>query len=339
MHMARTKSGDLKQQSVNQGIKTDYDKIFHPKRLAIVGVSSEDGGKGFGTGVLMSIKSMGFEGDILPVNPKGGTFAGLEIHKSVEDIPGEIDFAIIAVAARAVPDILESCRKKGAAGAEILSSGFNELGTTEGVALEQRIKDISRTGIRVIGPNCFGIYCPKSGLTFLPNPDLPRETGPVAFLSQSGGMAATLRTRENGWASASAKPSASATALICAKPNCCGTWAMIRKQASSPCTWKGSREETISSMPSGPLPVKNRLWFTKEGFPRPGSGPWSVTRPPWAAGRVIWPSVLKQAWRCPGSGYAGNGRRHAWAFSLLPKRSFHGISVIGRRRCSRCCRL
>ena len=72
---------------------------------------------------------------------------------------------------------------------EILSSGFKELATEEGIALEQEVVKAAAKDIRVIGPNCFGIYCPKSGLTVLPGPDLSRETGPVAFSSQSGGMA------------------------------------------------------------------------------------------------------------------------------------------------------
>jgi len=167
---------------------TDYERIFHPRRLAIIGVSAEENGAGFGTGMLMSIKTMGYEGKLLPVNPKGGTIAGLNIFKSVEEIPGDIDFAVIAVAARHVPDVLEACRNKGAAGAEILSSGFSELGTEEGKELERQIKKIASRGIRVVGPNCFGIYCPASGLTLLPGPDLSRESGPVAFLAQSGGM-------------------------------------------------------------------------------------------------------------------------------------------------------
>ena len=166
----------------------DYEKIFHPKRIAILGVSLEGTSFNFGNALLLALQAMGFEGEIFPVNPRGGTFAGLNILKKVEDIPGEIDFAIIAVAARMVPESLEACRKKGAAGAEIISSGFSELGTPEGISLEQEIRKIALRGIRVIGPNCFGIYCPKSGLTFIPNPDLSRESGPVAFLSQSGGM-------------------------------------------------------------------------------------------------------------------------------------------------------
>lgn len=166
----------------------DYERIFHPRALTIIGVSAEENGVGFGTGMFRAITAMGFEGEIFPVNPKGGNISGLEIYKRVEDIPGKIDFAIIAVTARLVPEALEACRKKGIAGAEILSSGFSELGTPEGKELERQIQEIAAKGIRVVGPNCFGIYCPKSGLTMLPGPDLSRESGPVAFLAQSGGM-------------------------------------------------------------------------------------------------------------------------------------------------------
>ncbi|MBU2431512.1 MAG: CoA-binding protein, partial [Proteobacteria bacterium] len=126
--------------------------------------------------------------NLYPVNPKGGTISGLKIYRSIDEIPGSIDFAIIAVPAQKVPDALESCRKKGAVGAEILSSGFSEVATPEGFELDRQIKEIAAKGIRVIGPNCFGIYCPKSGLTMLPGPDLSREAGAVAFLSQSGGL-------------------------------------------------------------------------------------------------------------------------------------------------------
>jgi len=164
-----------------------FDRIFHPEHLAIVGVSAK--GFGFGGGILMSLRQIGFEGTIYPVNSRGGEIAGMKIYKGVDEIPVRIDFAIIAVPAEAVPDALDACRRKGAAGAEVLSAGFSELGTPEGIALEERIREAAGRGIRVVGPNCFGIYCPRSGLTLLPGPDLSRESGTVAFLAQSGGMA------------------------------------------------------------------------------------------------------------------------------------------------------
>jgi acyl-CoA synthetase (NDP forming) len=164
----------------------DFERIFNPGRIAIVGVSAN--GMSFGSGILGALTAIGFEGEICPVNPKGGEFSGMKIYKDVSEIPGQIDFAIIAVPARLVPAAIDACRKKGAAGAEILSAGFRESGTAEGAVLEEEIRKEARKGIRIIGPNCFGIYCPKSGLTLLPGPDLSRESGEVAFLSQSGGM-------------------------------------------------------------------------------------------------------------------------------------------------------
>lgn len=171
---------------------TDFRRIFHPRRLAIVGVSADARSAGFGNGMLIALEAMGFAGEILPVNPRGGTFAGHPLYRSVDGIEGTIDFAVIAVPAPAVAEALESCRRKGAAGAEVLTAGFAELGTPEGRALEQKVKEAAARGIRVVGPNCFGIYCPHSGLTLLPGRDLSREAGPVAFISQSGGNSIDL---------------------------------------------------------------------------------------------------------------------------------------------------
>ena len=162
------------------------DRIFNPSSIAIVGVSAQ--GFGFGRGILRSLLTIGFSGKIYPVSARGGSIEGLTIYPSVEDIPDTIDLAIIAVPAPHVPSVLEACRKKGALGAEVLSSGFSESGTQEGIALENEIRKVAARGIRVIGPNCFGIYCPKSGLTVLPGFDLSRESGGVALLSQSGGL-------------------------------------------------------------------------------------------------------------------------------------------------------
>ncbi|MEW6187065.1 MAG: CoA-binding protein, partial [Thermodesulfobacteriota bacterium] len=167
--------------------KKQLDRIFHPRRLAVIGVSGDS--VGFGSRTILTLQQFGFNGEIFPVNPKGGTIAGLSIYKTIEEIPGDLDLAIIAVPAPYVPSALEACRQKGVVGAEILSAGFKELATPQGLELEKQIKDIVKKGIRVVGPNCFGIYCPAGGLTILPGPEFPQESGPVAFLAQSGGMA------------------------------------------------------------------------------------------------------------------------------------------------------
>ena len=172
-------------QKASEGFE-DIDRMFAPASIAIVGVSSE--GFGFGRGILLSHLAIGYEGKLYPVNNRGGSIEGMTIYPSVEAIPDNVDFAIIAVPAHLVPSVLDACRRKGAVGAEILSSGFRETGTPEGTALEEELQAIAKRGIRVLGPNCFGIYCPKSGLTMLPGPDLSRKTGSVALLSQSGGL-------------------------------------------------------------------------------------------------------------------------------------------------------
>jgi len=164
----------------------DIDRMFAPRSIAIVGVSAE--GFGFGRGIMSSLIAIGCKCRLYPVNKRGGSVDGMKIYPSIEAIPDKIDFAIIAVPAPYVPSAVEACRLKGAVAVEILSSGFRETGTPEGTALEEELQAIAAKGIRVIGPNCFGIYCPKSGLTMLPGPDLSREPGGVALLSQSGGL-------------------------------------------------------------------------------------------------------------------------------------------------------
>jgi len=83
-------------------------------------------------------------------------------------------------------------------GAEVFTAGFAETGDARAMALERELALIARRGIRIIGPNCFGIYCPASGLTLLPGGDFPRESGPVAFISQSGGHAVEFALQARG---------------------------------------------------------------------------------------------------------------------------------------------
>jgi acyl-CoA synthetase (NDP forming) len=307
---------------------TDYEKMFHPKKLAIVGVSSDGGSVGFGNGILLACQAMGYEGQIFPVNPKGGTFAGLTIYKRVEDIPAEVDFAVISVAARAVPDALRACREKGAAGAEIISSGFGELGTAEGVALEQQIRDIAATGIRVIGPNCFGIYCPKSGLTFMPGPDLSRESGPVAFLSQSGGMSIDF-ANTGKW-----------MGLRFSKVISFGNGADLRE--TELLRYFGDDPETrviamyIEGIEDGEaffrtiksVSAKKPVIVYKGGLSAAGQRAVVSHTASMGGSRVIWPAVLRQVRAVQVQGMMEMAQA-SLAFALLPERSFKGISVVG----------
>lgn len=121
------------------------------------------------------------------------------MYPTVRDIPEPVDLAHIMVPARFVPRVLEDCVAKGVKAAQIFTAGFKETGKEEGRRLEERLVEIAGKGIRLIGPNCFGVYCPASGLTLLPGWDFPKESGPVAFLSQSGGYAAEFSREAKGW--------------------------------------------------------------------------------------------------------------------------------------------
>lgn len=140
--------------------KTDFERMFHPRRLAIAGVSAQ--GLGFGRWILESLLAIGFEGEIFPVNPRGGEVFRKKIYASIDDIPGQIDFAILAVSSQLVPETLAACRRKGAAGAEILSSGFRELGTAEGIALEEAVKAEARKASGSSVPTVLGSIVPEA---------------------------------------------------------------------------------------------------------------------------------------------------------------------------------
>jgi len=170
--------------------------IFYPRTLAVVGVSRDE--MKFGSLFLRALLNFGFNGKIYPVHPEGGEILGLKAYASVRDIPGPVDLAAIMVPAPLVPAVLEDCLAKGVPGAEVFTSGFAETGDERATALERELARIARRGIRIVGPNCFGIYCPGGGLTLLPGGNFPRESGPVGFISQSGGHAVEFAREGRG---------------------------------------------------------------------------------------------------------------------------------------------
>ncbi len=148
----------------------------------------------FGGRFLKGLLSFGYAGKLYPVNPQESQILGLKTYSRVGDIPGPVDFATITVPARAVPEVLEECLAKGIKAVQILTAGFRER-SEEGRKLEEQLIKTAAKGIRIIGPNCFGVYCPGGGLTILPGEDFPRESGPVGLLCQSGGYANRVARR------------------------------------------------------------------------------------------------------------------------------------------------
>jgi acyl-CoA synthetase (NDP forming) len=163
------------------------DAIFNPTSVAIAGAAAGKIGQAF----LNSLLDSGFKGKVYPLNPKGGELCGLKVYASINDVPGPIDFVIACIPAPLTPQLIRDCAAKGVKAVSFFTAGFSETGSQEGREIEDRMLRAARTGgVRILGPNCVGIYRPKVGLSFAS--DFPRESGRVAFICQSGGNAIYL---------------------------------------------------------------------------------------------------------------------------------------------------
>lgn len=163
------------------------DRLFRPRSVAILG-ASDDPTRISGRPVRYLIEG-GFAGDIYPVNPNRETVQGLKAYKSLADCPGTPDVALVAVPLALTEAAIRDCVARGVAGAVIFSAGYAESGE-EGLAIQERITAVARAGgLRLLGPNCLGIFTPKLGFygTFTQSLDreLPRA-GDLGIVSQSG---------------------------------------------------------------------------------------------------------------------------------------------------------
>lgn len=137
------------------------------------------------------ILEQGFKGKVYPVNPRGGEVLGLTAYTSVADIPGPVDYAFIQIPAQASLGVISDCATKGVKLAALFTAGFGESEIEGGNELEQELVRTARQGgMRLLGPNCMGVYCPEVCLSFASG--LPQESGPVGALCQSGGYSNQL---------------------------------------------------------------------------------------------------------------------------------------------------
>ena len=161
----------------------DIRYLFEPQSIAVIGASHDTSKIGFK--VVQNIVQNGYGGQVYPVNPQGGEVLGLKAYRSVEEIDGEIDVASVVIPARFVFDAVKSCARKKVKYLTIISSGFSEIGNNEE---EKRIVTFARqNGMRVLGPNIFGIYSAEASLnaTFGSSHVIP---GGVAIITQSGAL-------------------------------------------------------------------------------------------------------------------------------------------------------
>lgn len=159
------------------------DRLFRPRGVAVVGASTNPAKIGYR--VVENMVKSGYAGGIYPINPKGGEILGRTVYSSLGAVPGPVDVAVLCVPADCVYPTLPECADKGVGHLVIITSGFSEVGNLD---LERKIVEYARGhGMRVLGPNIFGIYSAASRLdaTFGPGGILP---GHVAIVTQSGAL-------------------------------------------------------------------------------------------------------------------------------------------------------
>jgi len=166
----------------------NLNRIFNPKRIAVVG-ASERGGS-IGAKIFSNLTGAGYNGSVFPVNPFRQRVQGKTAYPSISRVPCKVDLAIVATPAHIVPQAIEECGKAGVAGVIIISAGFKETGE-DGAGLEKQIREHQRKyGMRIIGPNSLGVIRPKINLyaTFANKQASP---GKIAFISQSAALCAS----------------------------------------------------------------------------------------------------------------------------------------------------
>jgi acyl-CoA synthetase (NDP forming) len=158
--------------------------LFEPESVAVIGVPrSPRPGQLF----LRALLDPGYRGRIYPVNPNAEEILGLRCYPSVSSLPEVVDLAVVVVAPALAAAVVKECAEQGVKAAILFTAGFSELGTDEGRKRGAELMAAVRSGpLRMLGPNCMGVYVPKTGLGSFPG--LPSERGPVAFVSQSGSL-------------------------------------------------------------------------------------------------------------------------------------------------------
>ncbi|MHA1917001.1 MAG: acetate--CoA ligase family protein [Candidatus Ranarchaeia archaeon] len=169
------------------------DAFFNPNTVAIIGASERP--NSIGNIMFINFLKPDVKAKVFPVNPRFEKILGVQCYSSVKDIPVDLDLVCIVTRASLVPKIMDECAEKKVKAVIVISGGFKEIGE-EGLEREEYIKKIAKeNNIRVIGPNCIGVYDTNSRVdtVFLPEHRAGRpKKGKIALISQSGAVAGSL---------------------------------------------------------------------------------------------------------------------------------------------------
>ncbi len=170
----------------------DLTRMFRPRSIAVVGASTNVDSPGHD--YVLSMREFGFTGSVYPINPRAGEVAGYRAYPALADVPGGVDLVISCIPASGVLALIEECAGGKARFLHLFTGRFGETGDESAARLEREIEAKAHAaGVRILGPNGMGVYHPAGGVSF--RPDLPREAGAVAMISQSGNNAVEVIVR------------------------------------------------------------------------------------------------------------------------------------------------
>lgn len=162
-------------------------RLLEPASVVVIGAGRQPGTVGHD--LLCNLVGGGFTGSVHVVHPEAGSVAGVAAVTSIEDVPGEVDLAVVVVPAAAVPGVVLACARKRVRGLLIVSAGFSEGGEAGAVAEREVVALAHRHGMRVIGPNSMGVVNTDPAVSLQAVIDgAPVLAGRVGFLSQSGAL-------------------------------------------------------------------------------------------------------------------------------------------------------
>ena len=167
------------------------DPLFFPKNIAIIGASPRE--YTIGNRILTNLLEHNYRGSIFPVNPKGGVIKGLEVYRSIKDIPDSVELVHIILKSSYVKQTLIDCASKGVKVAIVNSAGFSETGP-EGVIREQELVETAKkNNIRIFGPNCQGVINSDPAISLYSNFTFAdMNDGHISILAQGGGVAEVI---------------------------------------------------------------------------------------------------------------------------------------------------